>query len=99
RFNADRPEAVTNLGALYAERADATRAEAQFKLALALDPGYTPAVVNLADLYRALGREDDAEKVVRNALTRAPRDAALHHVLGLSLARQKRTADAVAEFA
>ena len=55
---------------------------------LSRSAGPTPAVVNLADIYRALGREDDAE-VVRDALTRAPRDATHHHVLGLSLARQK----------
>ncbi|MGH8618181.1 MAG: tetratricopeptide repeat protein [Burkholderiales bacterium] len=99
RFNADRPESVTNLGTLAMERGDAEEAAAQFRRALELDPAYAPAAVNLADLYRALGREADADRVLRAALARAPRDAALHYALGLSLVRQKRAGDAVTALA
>lgn len=97
RFNADRPEAHGNLGALYAEQGDAQRAEAEFRQALALDPAFVPAAANLADLYRSRGDEKNAEATLRTALKRAPGSAPLHHALGLSLVRQKRPGDALAE--
>jgi tetratricopeptide (TPR) repeat protein len=97
RFNADRPEAQSNLGMLHAERGDIPGAEKALREALALDASFAPAAVNLADLYRSHGRDADAEKTLRAALANAPREATLHHSLGLTLARQKRTADAVAE--
>ena len=99
RFNADRPESQTNLAMLLAERGDTTGALKALQEALALDPSFTPAVVNMADLYRALGRETEAEKLLRAALVRAPGEASLHHALGLALVRQQRTGEAVAELA
>jgi Flp pilus assembly protein TadD len=97
-FNADRPESLTNLGALYSEHGDASQAEAYFRQALALDP-YTPAVVNLAGLYQDQGQEPGAERVLREGLARAPQEPTLHHTLGLALARQKRLPEAVSELA
>lgn len=97
-FNADRPEPLTNLGALYAERGDASQAEAYFRQALALDP-FTPAVVNLANLYQEQGQEPGAERVLREGLIRAPQEPTLHHTLGLALARQQRLPEAVTELA
>ena len=52
--------------------------------------------MNLADVYRARGNEVEAERTLRDALTRNPDAAAVHHTLGLSLIRQRRTADALA---
>ena len=60
-FNADRPESHTNLGALRAERGESEQALAEFAKALEIDPHFTPAVANRADLLRALGREAEAE--------------------------------------
>lgn len=97
-FTADRPESLTNLGALYAERGDASQAEAYFRQALTLDP-FTPAVVNLANLYQTQGQEPGAERVLREGLARAPQEPTLHHTLGLALARQQRLTEAVDELA
>ena len=97
RFNADRPEDRTNLGGFFTERGRYQEAEAQFRSALALDPAYVPAWVNLADLMRLREREADVEALLREGLTHAPSDAMLHHVLGLSLVRQGRKADALRE--
>jgi tetratricopeptide (TPR) repeat protein len=99
RINADRPEAHLNLGLLYAQRHDAVAAEAQYRRALVLDPGFVPAAINLADLYRALERDADAERVLRDILARAPRDASAHHALGLLRVRAKRQAAALEELA
>lgn len=98
RFNADRPEAHANLGALHAARREFPAAQAEYAKALAMDPGFVPAAVNLADLFRALGKDGEAEATVLAALRRDPRNASLHYALGLTLTRLKRQADAVAEF-
>jgi tetratricopeptide (TPR) repeat protein len=97
RFNADRPEHRTNLGGFYAERGDAMSSEAEYRAALALDPRYVPAWANLADLMRMLGRETEAESLLREGLQKSPRAAALHHALGLTYVRQGRKAEALAE--
>ncbi len=96
RFNADRPEALTNLGALYLERGAIDDAATLFSQAIKLDPTFIQATVNLADVHRARGDEAGAEQALRDALTRNPDAAAVHHALGLSLIRQGRTADALA---
>jgi predicted CXXCH cytochrome family protein len=99
RYNADRAEARTNLGSFEARRGDAAHAEQDLRAAIALDPLFVPAYVNLADVYRAQGREADGERVLREGLRQAPKSAALHHVLGLALVRAKRNAQALSELA
>lgn len=97
--NADRPEALANLGNLSLSRGEAARAEDAFRKAIALDAHFVPAYVNLADLYRATRREADAERALREGLRNAPNAAALHEALGLALVRQGRKKEALAEFA
>ena len=72
-------------------------AEAEFQAALRLSPGYPPAAVNLADHYRRSGAEDEAEQVLRTAIAVMPRQASLHHALGLALARSQRYDQALDE--
>jgi predicted CXXCH cytochrome family protein len=97
--NADRPEALANLGNLYLSRGEAARAEGVYRKAIELDAHFVPAYVNLADLYRAGRREADAERAVRDGLRVAPNDAALRGALGLALVRQGKKKEALAEFA
>jgi Flp pilus assembly protein TadD len=98
RFNADRPEARSTLGNFYARRGLSTDAENEYKAAQRLSPPYAPAAINLADLYRQLGRDGDGERLLRTAIGHSRPDAALHHTLGLTLTREKRPEDALAEF-
>jgi predicted CXXCH cytochrome family protein len=98
QFNADRPEARSTLGNFYARRGLTSDAEPEYKAALRLNPQYAPAAVNLADLYRQLGRDGDGERVLRAAMGGSHPDAALNYALGLTLTREKRTDDALAEF-
>lgn len=95
--SAERPEAQTNLGNLYAAQGKTEQALAAYKTAIELEPAYVPAYVNLADFYRARGKENEAEKVLREAAGIAPNNAAIHHALGLTLVRLKRTGDALEE--
>ena len=99
RTNDDRPEARTNLGTYFATRGRVTAAETELRAALALDPTFVPAYVNLADLYRAEQREPDVRRVLAEGLTTAPDDASLHYSLGLALVRAQRTTEALTHFA
>jgi len=98
-LNADRPEARATLASFYARRGETSEAEAEYRAALRLSPAYGPAAANLADLYRQLGRDADAETVLRQAIQSSPKDAGLHHALGLALVRLKRQDKALAELA
>ena len=97
RLNADRPEARSALGTFYAHRGLAADAEAEYKTALRLEPQFAPAAINLADLYRQLGKDDDGNQVLQAAIQASPRDAGLHHALGLALVRAKRLNEALPE--
>jgi len=63
---------------------------------------YAPADVSvrhdLADLYTALGRNDQAEAIYRSLLAKSPNSPDLHRSLGQSLMRQRKFADAQQEF-
>jgi predicted CXXCH cytochrome family protein len=98
RLNADRPEARSTLGNFYARRGLTADAESEYKGALLLSPQYAPAAINLADLYRQLGRDGEGESVLRTAIASSRQDGGLHHALGLTLTRQKRPDDALNEF-
>ena len=54
---------------------------------------------NLADLYRLMQREDEAETLLRDGIDIDGDAAALHHALGLLLVRQDRAQEAFAELA
>jgi predicted CXXCH cytochrome family protein len=97
RLNADRPEGRAMLATFDAKRGLLADAEAEYKAALALNPQYTPAATNLADLYRRLNRDHDSEQVLRAAIATSAQDASLHHALGLALVRQKRYDEALGE--
>ena len=96
---AERPEAQVNTGNLYAARDMSAKAVSAYQTATELDPAYAPAYVNQADLYRNQGDEVRAEAVLRKAIAVIPDNGDVHHALGLSLVRQKRTAEAVAALA
>jgi Tfp pilus assembly protein PilF len=93
--SSDRPEAHVSIGAFYAQRGQAAQAEAAYRQAMALDPTFAPAMVNLADLYRALDRETEAESLLRRALSVDPQDATAYLALGLLEARQRQLSAAL----
>jgi len=96
-LNADRPEARSLLARYYARKGDAAAAEREYRVALRSSPHFTPAAVNLADLYRQLGRDQDGVAVLREALQASPKDGGLHHALGLALVRLKQQDAAIDE--
>ena len=71
------PEEVhLNRGVIYADylRQDAA-AERELQAALALSPGYIPALLNLANIHEDRGRRDEAQGLYRQILALDPQDA------------------------
>jgi tetratricopeptide (TPR) repeat protein len=99
QVNADRPEHRLNLGNLYLKQHRFAEAEAEYAAARALDPGFTPVYVSLAQLYAQQGNDTEGERVLRKGLSLVRDDPELHHALGLNLVRQQRAVDALPELA
>ena len=93
--NADRPEAHLNLGLIAVAVGDAQQAEQSYMTAMRLDPTFSPAYVNLADLYRQQQRDDDGERTLRAGIGAVAQNADMQHALGLLLVRRKRLDDAL----
>jgi Tfp pilus assembly protein PilF len=93
--NSDRPWAHLNVALVEGRRGSPERAEAALRDALRLDRRFVPAYVNLADLMRARGRDDDGERLLRTGLSLARDNADLLHALGLLHARQRRIDEAL----
>ncbi|WP_271565924.1 tetratricopeptide repeat protein [Bradyrhizobium sp. CCBAU 11386] len=101
RHHLRKPDAArrysAELGNFLARQAGAAEAEAEYREALRLDPSFSPAAINLSDLYRQLGRDSDGERILREALSNSGQTASLHHALGLVLVREKRADEALGE--
>jgi Flp pilus assembly protein TadD len=95
--NADRPESHSNLGAFAARLGDRAAARREYETGLQIGPWFTGLWVNLADLLREEGDDNAGERVLRRGLAVAVDKAELHQALGLNLARQKRTEEALRE--
>ena len=93
--DADRPEAPPNLGLLDTRRRDMVVAEAEYRTALHLDPGFVPVLVNLADLHRARGMDEQSAELLRKAISIEPNNADVQHALGLLLVRRHEYAGAL----
>jgi tetratricopeptide (TPR) repeat protein len=93
-------QAITenNLGAALQESGRVDEAIARYRRALALQPGYTPAMNNLGTALRATGRVDEAVAVYEHALSAKGGSATMHVNRGNALMTQGRVADAIAAF-
>ena len=98
-FNADRAEAQTNIGNLHLATDAPAQAETAFKEALRLNAQWVPALVNLADLYRATGRDEQGGDLLLRATKMAPHSPEAALARGLWLVRQSRDAEALPLFA
>jgi len=96
---AEHPEGQIAAASLELGLGRVDRAISAFEEAVRIDPGHEPAYANLADLYRAEGRDDLGEAVIRRGLSamRASGVEApgLEHALGLLLVRQNRLPEAL----
>ena len=95
QVNADRPEAMTQLGFYYSVLGRFREAEKAYQQAIKLDQRFGAAYVNLADLLARQNQEAQALEVLKQGLTILPEDPDLHHALGLSLVRARRYEEAM----
>ena len=98
-FNADRADGLVGLGHLATIDGDVRQAESILREAITVDPTFTAAYVNLADLYRGVGRDPDSVELLREAREKAADRAMVEHALGLALVRLGRHRDAIAHLA
>ena len=96
-IDAERPEAHLNLGLIETKLRHPSEAEDHYRTALRLDPNFTPALVNLADLDRMRGQNQKGADLLRKAMAIDPDNADIRHALGLALVRQHNYADALPE--
>ncbi len=98
RINADRPRTQVARGLYYVRQGRFSEAEAAYRKAIEQDPRLVIAYVNLADLYRDRGREDELRKLLDEALQANPGHATLIYVKALALARAKKYDEALILF-
>ena len=95
QFNADWPQAQSNMAAAYLATGDLKSAEAALETALELADDWVPALVNLADLYRATGRDGAGAELLDRASALAPGSAQVKLARALWLIRQDRDSEAL----
>ncbi len=87
-----------NRGVSYANLGFPNEAINEFKKALARDPGFTNAQVNLAHLYKKRKEFDKAEKVLLNALKTTLNVFSIHRLLGKVYEVKKEYEKALEEY-
>jgi tetratricopeptide (TPR) repeat protein len=92
---AEAPTTHVNLGTYYAVKGRGPEAESSLRLALEMDSSLVSAWANLADLFRAMGREADAEATLESGIARVAQPAPLIHSRGLLRVRQGRIPEAL----
>ncbi len=97
RLHLERAESHTNIANLQRHLGRLDLSETEYRTAIRINPMFVPAYVNLADLYRVLQNEAEAEDVIRQGIRLLPDEPALHHALGLALVRQGRMDAALPE--
>ena len=94
-YSIDMPATQASLGNLELNLGNPSAAEDAYKKALTIEPLYIPALLNLADLYRATNNEAKANPLLQKALNFAPDSGATNFSYGLSLVRQQKYRDAL----
>lgn len=99
-YSADDQKAITetNLGVALQESGHPAEAIDRYRRAIALRPGYPPALSNLGTALRATGRVEEAVAAYGQALERDGDRATTHLNLGNAFMSQGRVTEAIASF-
>jgi tetratricopeptide (TPR) repeat protein len=74
------------------------KAEQAFRKVIAQKPDYCYAMVNLGKVYIAMERWADADSILADAATCAPKMAVVYESRGFALMKQKKLNEAIAQF-
>ena len=85
--SAEHPGAQTNLGNFYRDMGNLAAADEAYANALAIQPRWTSARINRADLYRLRGQDSESIDELSAGLRLDANDADLNHAMGLALVR------------
>jgi tetratricopeptide (TPR) repeat protein len=96
KLHLDMPAINMQLGIFNVSRGDFPAAETAYREALALNRQLISAYLNLADLLRGQGREDEAKNQLETALAINPESGDAMHALGLLEARKGQREAALA---
>ncbi len=88
--NLDYPEMLTNIAGAQLALGDRAAAETNLKKALELQSSWVPGLLNLADVYRETGRDEQGGALIVRALEAAPYSADAAYVYALWLSRRSR---------
>jgi predicted CXXCH cytochrome family protein len=95
QLNGERAFSHVNLGNLYVNLGENKKAQVSYETAIEKEKLYIPAYINLADLYRQMGMEEELQSILSEALKVDEAVAVIHHSMGLSLARQEKMKQAI----
>lgn len=94
-YMADFPSGRMNLGIMYANQHELVEAAKQYEEALKIDSLFYPAKMNLAITYNQLGKNDEAEILLRDLMKNHPDLSDSYYYLGLLLAEKKEYGEAI----
>ncbi len=98
QYNADRGSTHTNLGNLYLQLGQTSKAKDAYLQAIRIEPGFANAYVNLADLYRQQNNDAAAQQLLNGVINKVLNPAALHYSLGLLYYRKNKPVEAGEQF-
>ncbi len=94
-YMADFPSGRMNLGIMYANQHELVEAAKQYEAALKIDSLFYPVKMNLAITYNQLGKNDEAEILLRDLMKNHPDLSDSYYYLGLLLAEKKEYGEAI----
>ncbi len=94
-----RGEGRLNRGLILQGQGELDTAARHYKKSIEIDPAFTPSYINLSELLRSGGSEEETQATLLQGLAAAPDDGALEHALGLALIRADKTEEAMAHLA
>ena len=97
-YDADTPESQVTLANFYSAQKKTNQAISHYKKALLLEPYFENALLNLADVYRGIGKDSEALSLLKEATTHNSQSPHGHYALGLLYIRQKDLPHAIKNF-
>ncbi|WP_066014806.1 multiheme c-type cytochrome [Endozoicomonas atrinae] len=96
QLHADSAAGRINLGQFYLKLGRATEAVKELENAIAVEPLFDQAYIQLASTYHQVNRHQEEQAILQKGLKTIPMSASLNHAMGLYLVRQKQREASIA---